>query len=215
MKVTPPAAALKTLNFKTDFKLYTLNFKLKEEMKWFNEKEFACRCCGELPPFARENIEALVREVLDPAREKLGMPIVVNSGYRCPKHNREVGGVARSQHLVGEAADIAPVESGELKVDSQLKKLVRLIVERGKFDQLILYPGFIHVSWKRPSTGSGTNRKRVLRKTDTGYTTVLIADLIPSSRAETRDLKEIPGQARNEGLCGMREREKEVRHDEH
>ena len=171
-------------------------------MKWFNEKEFACRCCGELPPFARENIEALVREVLDPAREKLGMPIVVNSGYRCPKHNREVGGVARSQHLVGEAADIRchtdpSTGSGQENTD----RLARVIVENGRFDQLIMYPGFIHVSWKRPSTGSGTNRKRVLRKTDTGYTTVLIADLIPSSRAETRDLKEIPGQARNEGTA--------------
>ena len=35
-------------------------------MRWFKDKEFACRCCGELPPFARENIEALVRNVLDP-----------------------------------------------------------------------------------------------------------------------------------------------------
>ena len=169
-------------------------------MKWFNEKEVACRCCGELPPFARENIEALVCEVLDPAREKLGMPIVVNSGYRCPKHNREVGGVANSQHLKGEAADVVPIENGKLKIEN-LQRLARIIVENGWFDQLIMYPGFIHVSWKRPSTGSGTNRKRVLRKTDTGYTTVLIADLIPSSRAETRDLKEIPGQARNEGTA--------------
>ena len=166
-------------------------------MKWFKEKEFACRCCGELPPFARENIEALVCEVLDPAREKLGMPIVVNSGYRCPKHNREVGGVANSQHLKGEAADISLVQGSGLTVQD----LADAIKENGRFDQLIMYPGFIHVSWKRPSTGSGTNRKRVLRKTDTGYTTVLIADLIPSSRAETRDLKEIPGQARNEGTA--------------
>ena len=41
-------------------------------MKWFKEQELCCKCCGQLPPFARENIEALVREVLDPAREKLG-----------------------------------------------------------------------------------------------------------------------------------------------
>ena len=55
-------------------------------MKWFKEKEFACKCCGQLPPLARENVKALVREVLDPVREKLGMPIVVNSGYRTFLH---------------------------------------------------------------------------------------------------------------------------------
>lgn len=136
-------------------------------MKWFNEKEFACRCCGELPPFARENIEALVCEVLDPAREKLGMPIVVNSGYRCPKHNREVGGVANSQHLKGEAADIRPntnctnrrstTDSG-VNYTNELARLRQIIIDSGRFDQLITYPTFIHVSWKRV----GQNRRRVL-----------------------------------------------------
>ncbi len=62
-------------------------------------KEFECRDGCEMPASARENIEALVREVLDPARERLGKPIRVNSGYRCAKHNREVGGVRNSQHM--------------------------------------------------------------------------------------------------------------------
>ena len=142
-------------------------------MKWFKEKELACKCCGQLPPFARENIEALVREVLDPAREKLGSPIVVNSGYRCPKHNKEVGGVANSQHMRGEACDIRCTDN---------KRLVQIIEQGGKFDQLIIYPTltssssdatrdssselgspsllprFIHVSWKR----SGKNRRMKL-----------------------------------------------------
>ena len=81
-------------------------------MKWFTEKEFKCRCCGELPlstgsgQAARENIKALVANVLDPAREKLGKPITVNSGYRCRHHNEAVGGAVKSQHMAGEAADI-------------------------------------------------------------------------------------------------------------
>ena len=79
-------------------------------MRWFKEKEFACKCCGELPPLARANVEALVREVLDPVREQLGKAIIVNSGYRCPKHNKEVGGVRNSQHLKGEAAGVAQTE---------------------------------------------------------------------------------------------------------
>ena len=48
----------------------------------------------------------LVGNVLDPLREAWGHPIYVTSGYRCPALNRAVGGVARSQHLRGEAADV-------------------------------------------------------------------------------------------------------------
>ena len=125
-------------------------------MKWFKEKEFACKCCGQLPPLARENVKALVREVLDPVREKLGMPIVVNSGYRCEKHNKEVGGVRNSQHLRGEAADIHCADNERLK---------QLIIENGKFDQLITYPTFLHVSYKR----TGGNRHQRLKKGGAGY----------------------------------------------
>ena len=125
-------------------------------MRWFKEKEFACKCCGQLPPLARENVKALVTEVLDPVREKLGMPIVVNSGYRCEKHNKDVGGVRNSQHLRGEAADIHCADN---------KRLKQLIIENGKFDQLITYPTFLHVSYKR----TGGNRHQRLKKGGAGY----------------------------------------------
>lgn len=123
-------------------------------MKWFNEKEFVCRCCGELPPFARENIEALVENVLDPLRERYGKPIIVNSGYRCAKHNKEVGGAPRSQHMAGEAVDIRPIAN----YTNELKRLRQLIIESRNFDQLIVYKNFLHVSWKR----QGKNRRTVL-----------------------------------------------------
>lgn len=117
------------------------------KMVHFRPEEFRCRCCGGLPPFARANIEALVENVLDPARERLGLPIVVNGGYRCPKHNAAVGGVRGSQHMKGEAADIVPV--GFRVKDSgfrvELARLVEVIRENGKFDQLIIYLGFVHV----------------------------------------------------------------------
>ena len=125
-------------------------------MKWFKEKEFACKCCGQLPPLARENVKALVSEVLDPVREKLGMPIVVNSGYRCEKHNKDVGGVRNSQHLRGEAADVTCAD---------LPRLKALIIENGKFDQLIDYGTFLHVSYKR----IGQNRHQRLKKGGAGY----------------------------------------------
>lgn len=123
-------------------------------MKYFKMKEFECRCgCG-MPASARENIEALVAEVLDPAREAYGKPITVNSGYRCPKHNREVGGVPASQHLRGEAADVS---AGSTQASREVGKIIEQL---GKFDQLIYYPTFVHVSWKR----IGKNRKQVIYK---------------------------------------------------
>jgi uncharacterized protein YcbK (DUF882 family) len=121
-------------------------------MKWFKKEDFLCRCgkC-EMPAEVEGNLMALVENVLEPAREKLGGPIIVNSGYRCVRHNREVGGVANSQHLRGEAADLRCEDN---------KRLAKIIEENGRFDQLIIYPTFIHVSFKR----LGANRKQVLYK---------------------------------------------------
>ena len=133
-------------------------------MKYFKMKEFECHDGCEMPASVRENIEALVEAVLDPARERLGKAIRVNSGYRCPKHNLKVGGVAGSQHMKGEAADVVPGESGKV-TDESLERLVRIIKELGVFDQMIVYPSFVHVSYKR----IGTNRHQVLTKVSGGY----------------------------------------------
>ena len=117
-------------------------------MRYFEMREFACKCCGQLLPSAEQNLQALVDHVLDPARERLGMPITVNSGYRCPAHNKAVGGVKNSQHLKGEAADITCADN---------KRLAEIIEQLGNFDQLIVYPTFLHVSYKR----QGVNRESI------------------------------------------------------
>ena len=119
-------------------------------MKWFKLDEFKCRCCesnGTLQ--AVSNTKALVENVLDPARERLGRPITVNSGYRCPKHNAAVGGVTNSQHMKGEAADIRC---------SDIRRLKQIIIDNGRYDQLIDYGTFLHVSWKR----NGGNRRQII-----------------------------------------------------
>ena len=48
----------------------------------------------------------LIDKVLDPIRERWGVPLYVNSGYRCPELNKLVGGAPNSYHLRGMAADI-------------------------------------------------------------------------------------------------------------
>ena len=123
-------------------------------MKYFKMSEFACRDGCPMPASARENIEALVEAVLDPAREKFGKPITVNSGYRCPRHNAAVGGVPNSQHMRGEAADVS---AGSAQASREVGKIIEQL---GKFDQLIYYPTFVHVSWKR----IGRNRNQIIYK---------------------------------------------------
>lgn len=98
----------------------------------------------------RDNIIALVENVLQPLRDAYGKPININSGYRCPELNKKVGGVTTSQHTKGQAADCG--------VDDPLA-LARLLIDLGlEFDQAIVYPAFVHISYK----ADGGNRNRVL-----------------------------------------------------
>lgn len=68
--------------------------------KYFTPSEMACPCCG------RVFVDDRLFPILDRIREAVGQPVFITSGYRCPSHNAEVGGVANSQHLDGTAADI-------------------------------------------------------------------------------------------------------------
>lgn len=103
----------------------------------------------------RVNLTALVDNVLDPLREWYGKPIYVNSGYRCPALNKAVGGVANSQHLTGQAADI------DVNDRAENRKLMKHIEDNLDFDQLIWENGgaWVHVSYR----ADGKNRRQVLR----------------------------------------------------
>jgi len=45
-------------------------------------------------------------DFLEELRAHFDAPVTVTSGYRCPDHNKAVGGATHSQHLLGTAADI-------------------------------------------------------------------------------------------------------------
>ena len=72
-------------------------------MKHFEMGEFACKHCQQLP---RGGMDTRLLDVLDKMRERLGEPLVVSSGYRCPTHNRNSGGASQSYHMKGMAADV-------------------------------------------------------------------------------------------------------------
>ena len=104
----------------------------------------------------KENLIALVDNVLDPLRKLWGKPIIVTSGFRCAKLNRTVGGVAKSQHTKGQAADIRTVENTTMAN----KQLFDVAMRSGlPFDQLIDEYGY---NWIHISFNTKGNRKQVL-----------------------------------------------------
>lgn len=83
------------------------NFTLKELLRSNTvERDDNLKQEQENPPLdVLDNLRYLVENALQPIRGKLGFPIRINSGYRCPLLNKLVGGSATSQHCRGEAAD--------------------------------------------------------------------------------------------------------------
>lgn len=106
----------------------------------FNLSEFECPCCG------RVKVDEMLLYKLEALRILWGMPLRVTSGYRCEKHNKEVGGVDNSLHMEGKAVDVA-VEEKEQGRFLTLAKLVGL--------RVIPYPkrGFVHLDIGGESLG--------------------------------------------------------------
>ena len=71
---------------------------------------------------------------LNPLREAWGSSIKVNSGYRCEKLNRFVGGSKTSSHLIGYGVDLIPVNG---KMDA-FKKFIIDYMKNKMFDQCII-----------------------------------------------------------------------------
>ena len=110
------------------------------------------------------SLTALIEKVLDPLREAYGKPIIVNSGYRCPKLNAAVGGAASSQHVKGEAADIRSVAD----TPEENKKLYDLIIKLGlPYDQLINEHNY---DWVHVSFGARHRRQKLKAVTKNGKT---------------------------------------------
>lgn len=110
------------------------------------------------------NLTSLVEAVLDPLRSRYGHPIIVSSGYRCPRLNKAVGGATTSQHVTGEAADIYVADAkGRAELFSLIYYLLpydQLIWEKGTDEA----PEWLHVSYR-----DGDNRRQCLRYDGSKY----------------------------------------------
>lgn len=77
------------------------------------------------------NLKQLCEQVLEPLRQHFNVPIIIGSGFRCPKLNAAVGGVKNSQHQTGEAADI------HIPDEATGKRWFEWMMDNLHFDQLI------------------------------------------------------------------------------
>lgn len=84
--------------------------------KHFYRGEFACKCgCG------FDTVDAELLRTLETVRFHFGQPVTINSGCRCPEHNKAIGGSPRSQHLLGRAADFVVKDVSPQEVQKFLK----------------------------------------------------------------------------------------------
>ena len=102
----------------------------------FLYSDFICPCCDTLKitPGFYSHLRLLER-----MRTELGFPIAVNSGHRCERHNREVGGVAESWHLLF-ATDVRPADGDPAKLAAMYEAAERL-----GFGGIGRYERFIHL----------------------------------------------------------------------
>lgn len=105
-------------------------------------------------PQVIDALHLLCVRLLEPLRACCGnKPMHILSGYRCVELNKRVGGVSRSQHLTGEAADIYMAD---------LKPLLQTLrsAEAVEFDQAIYYinRNFVHLSY----SFAGKNRRQII-----------------------------------------------------
>lgn len=72
-----------------------------DDIPHFKKSEMTCKCGCKT-----NNTDLRIMKVLEQIRSHFGnKPVIITSGCRCSKHNKEVGGVQGSRHVLGKAVD--------------------------------------------------------------------------------------------------------------
>jgi hypothetical protein len=159
------------------------NFSLSELTKSSSATRWGFNEQFNPPDDVIKNLMLLCNKVLQPIRDTLKAPIIITSGYRCPRLNAKIGGaytvingkpIQTSQHVYGQAADINFIKDGVEKNGSIIYAIKELVADSAfEFDQCILEfgtddnPSWIHISY-----AEGKNRMQVLRAYKSGKKTL-------------------------------------------
>lgn len=92
----------------------------------------------ESPDTQEVKLNPLLIEKIQALRDRVGVPLQINSGYRTKEHNTKVGGSPKSQHPHGNAGDI-DCPNG-MTVDELAEH-----AEAVGFDGIGKYHTFVHV----------------------------------------------------------------------
>lgn len=134
-----------------------LNFKMSELIHSDTAKKYNINNMPDINSL--DCLLDLVFYVLQPLRDKIGKPIIISSGYRCPLLNQKVGGatdvrgIPVSQHCKGQAVDFTIY-------GMSINAIIDFIKWSGiEYDQLINeYDKWVHISFVK-----GKNRKQCFK----------------------------------------------------
>ena len=110
-----------------------------ETLSGFPIRTFDCKCGGAYCSSTKVSTKSLdLLRKLVRHFEAIGKRTTVTSAYRCPVHNRNVGGVSNSRHTVGDAIDVV--------VDGTSPSEIARVAEDLGFDGVGIYAsGFVHM----------------------------------------------------------------------
>lgn len=115
--------------------IYTISKKENKKLSEnFNSREAHCKgkgCCS------KTKYDGDLVAILQRIRDHFQKPVYINSWFRCPTHNKKVGGGSASYHLTGRAADI--------RVDGIDPLVVAQYAESIGVLGIGLYDNFVHV----------------------------------------------------------------------
>lgn len=114
----------------------------------FSDTELSCRCgCGKMP-------EDYAIIALQNMRQRIGRPLIISSGARCPKHHRYIyrediragkQWPTKSKHLEGHAFDISCM-------DEELRWLIVEFAIALGFTHIRIHKDFVHVDMRDDTT---------------------------------------------------------------
>jgi len=115
--------------------------------KNFTLTEIACRHCGEVM-----FVSPILLDVAQDVRDYFGVPIRL-VGYRCPKHNAEIGGDPNSGHMKGTALDISSWNG-----DVSPEQLYAFVAKYPAITGQGIYSGHIHIDTHHSKLTKWDNR---------------------------------------------------------